>query len=189
LNFDASPTLRFERIPIVGRLYTKNERRFPRNVLYGDVVRGLPIPPESCQGIYCSHVLEHLALDDLDLALSNTFSYLEKGGCFRLVVPDLERLARTYLADDSAIASIRFMEDSCLGTTRRRRGVVEFLTEWLGSSRHLWMWDERSLGSKLREHGFVDVRRAGFGDADDPRFTEVEDRARFEGCLGMQCRK
>ncbi|MCP5113600.1 MAG: hypothetical protein GY953_22435, partial [bacterium] len=36
LNFDASPTLRFERFPILGRLYTKNESRFPPNVRYGD---------------------------------------------------------------------------------------------------------------------------------------------------------
>jgi len=40
-NFDASPTLRFERIPIVGRFYTKNASRFPRNVEFGDIVCGL----------------------------------------------------------------------------------------------------------------------------------------------------
>ena len=31
MNFDASPTLRFERSPI-GFLYTRNRERFPRNV-------------------------------------------------------------------------------------------------------------------------------------------------------------
>ena len=31
MNFDASPTLRFERSPI-GFLYTRNSERFPRNV-------------------------------------------------------------------------------------------------------------------------------------------------------------
>ncbi|MQP68452.1 hypothetical protein GE253_24335 [Niveispirillum sp. SYP-B3756] len=44
-NFDASPTLRFERLPLVGRLYSKNGRRFPDNVRYGDIVRGLPLAP------------------------------------------------------------------------------------------------------------------------------------------------
>ena len=34
-NFDASPTLLFERIPLIGRLYTKNENRFPENVNLG----------------------------------------------------------------------------------------------------------------------------------------------------------
>ena len=60
-NFDASPTLRFERIPLLGRLYTKNTERFPENVEYGDIVAGLPISDNSCQAVYCSHILEHLA--------------------------------------------------------------------------------------------------------------------------------
>src|SRR2546421_9928005 len=55
-NFDASPTLRFERLPIVGRLYTKNGERFPGNVEYGDIVKGLPLVRESCAAVYASHV-------------------------------------------------------------------------------------------------------------------------------------
>ena len=63
-NFDASPTLRFERIPILGRLYTENQERFPKNVEYGDIISGLPVSDNSCQVVYCSHILEHLALED-----------------------------------------------------------------------------------------------------------------------------
>src|SRR5689334_10934707 len=79
LNFDASPTLRFERSPI-GFLYTRNGTRFPKAVRYGDIVRGLPIPNDSCHGLYCSHVLEHLALAECDRALTNSFHLLEPGG-------------------------------------------------------------------------------------------------------------
>src|SRR5262249_16855882 len=93
-NFDASPTLRFERIPVVGRLYSKNGARFPGNAEYGDIVKGLPIADGSCDAVYCSHVLEHLALDDLHVALANTLRIVKPGGVFRLVVPDLEVLAR-----------------------------------------------------------------------------------------------
>ena len=109
LNFDASPTLRFERLPLIGKLYTRNARRFPENVRYGDITRGLPIPEESCAGIYASHVLEHLALDDFDRALANTYRYLRTGGTFRLVVPDLHLLARTYFDDPSETAAIKFI--------------------------------------------------------------------------------
>src|ERR1041384_7587350 len=88
LNFDASPTLRFERLPLVGKLYTRNTRRFPANVMFGDIVKGLPLADGSCQGIYCSHILEHLALNDLDAALKNVCRYLCADGTFRLVLPD-----------------------------------------------------------------------------------------------------
>src|ERR1700693_1069972 len=61
-NFDASLTLKWERLPVLGRSYTKNARRFPPNVKPGDIVKGLPIPEESCQCVYVSPVLDHLAL-------------------------------------------------------------------------------------------------------------------------------
>src|ERR1700688_376097 len=62
-NFDASLTLKWERIPILGRC-TKNSRRFPPNVRSGDIVKGLPVGDESCHGVYASHVLEHLTLEE-----------------------------------------------------------------------------------------------------------------------------
>jgi len=189
LNFDASPTLRWERLPLLGRLYTRNVRRFPRNVRYGDIVRGLPVAAGSCRAIYCSHILEHLAFEDFDTALSRTFQYLKAGGVFRLVVPDLEHLARDYVASPDPCASIRFMEAAHLGRKQRQRSLHGFLTDWLGNSMHQWMWDEKSLAKKLREHGFVNIRRAQFGDAEDQRFNEVEECDRFVGCLAMQCVK
>jgi len=187
MNFDCSPTLRFERIPIIGRIYTRNSKRFPANVRYGDIVAGLPIPKHGCQGIYCSHVLEHLALEDFDIALRNTHDYLAAGGTFRFVLPDLEQLARSYLADADALAALHFMEESLLGRKHRSRGLQGLFSSWLGNSSHLWMWDEKSMALKLAEHGFAKIRRAAFGDAADKAFCEVEDKARFEGCLAMQC--
>jgi SAM-dependent methyltransferase len=189
LNFDASPTLRFERIPLLGRLYTRNAERFPRNVQYGDIVKGLPISEGACRGIYCSHVLEHLAFDDLRVALRNTYTYLQPGGVFRLVVPDLERLVKIYLTDERAEAAVRFMQSSGLGTVRRPRSLLAAVSAWLGNSAHLWMWDEKSMTHELERQGFTQIRRAAFGDAGDNRFHEVEQADRFIDALCIQCVK
>ena len=134
-------------------------------------------------------MLEHLALDDFHVALKNTYSYLESGGVFRFVLPDLEQLARTYLDDQDSEAALRFMQDTNLGTKHRVRGLRGLVVQSLGNSAHLWLWDEKSMAKKLAEHGFKNLRRASFGDAEDPRFNDVEDKGRFEGCLAMQCRK
>ena len=45
LNFDASPTLRLQRLPAIGRLFV-NSVRFPDRVHYGDIRKGLPIADE-----------------------------------------------------------------------------------------------------------------------------------------------
>lgn len=188
-NFDASPTLRFERIPLVGSLYTRNASRFPDNVEYGDIVKGLPVADGSCRGIYCSHVLEHLALDDFRRALRNTHRILKKGSCFRLVVPDLARAINTYIADENPDAAIVLLKDTYLGMEERTHGIRGIAHAWLGNSRHLWMWDYKSIAKELQETGFVNIRRAQFGDAHDERFEQVEDRGRWEGNLGVSCEK
>jgi len=188
-NFDSSPTLRFERLPIIGRLYTKNETRFPENVEYGDIVKGLPVAPRSCIGVYCSHVLEHLALEDFRTALLNTRKILRPMGVFRLVVPDLEYSARKYVVNISNTAAPEFIRDTCLGHESRARGVKGLASAWLGNSQHLWMWDYRSIELELADAGFVGVRRATFGDSSDPMFQTIEKEERWQNCLGVECHK
>lgn len=188
-NFDVSLTLRFEKLPFIGSLYTKNVHRFPVNVEYGDIVKGLPVLIESCKGIYCSHVLEHLSLEDFRTALSNTYKVLEPGGTFRFVLPDLEHYINRYVVDHANSAAIEFMRATSLGHERRLKGLTGFFSEWLGNSQHLWMWDYKSVQEELKNAGFVEVRRAYFGDSSDPMFEKVEVIERWENCLGVECRK
>lgn len=185
LNFDSSPTLRIERLPVVGTALGRlagNAQPFPKDVRYGDITRGLPVAENSVRGVYASHVLEHLALDDLRAALRNTHRVLEPGGIFRLVVPDLEARARRYLAlaaEGATDANGTFMRMSHLGLEKRPDSVLGRIRLALGGSAHLWMWDEASLTAELRAAGFVAVRRCAFGDAEDDMFAEVESAGRF----------
>jgi len=188
-NFDSSPTLRFERIPLLGTMYTKNKSRFPDNVEYGDIVNGLPLSIGSCKAIYCSHVLEHLSLADFRKALLNTHGVLQPGGVFRLVLPDLEYYAKKYIDDTSTNAALLFMKATGLGQEKRSRSLRGFLATWFGNSQHYWMWDYKSIKEELKNVGFIEVRRAHFGDSSDPMFKELEDKSRWDNCLGVECRK
>ena len=187
-NFDASPTLRIQRLPLAGRLFRRNPYpEFPPNVEYGDIVKGLPLPEAFCVGLYCSHVLEHLSLSDFRLALRNSYRLLIAGGVFRLVVPDLEFLVQSYLSTAGQTGCINFMEQTGLGRMTRSRGIAGFLREWIGNSGHLWMWDFKGLAAELKDAGFRGIRRARPGDSADFRFLDVEDSRRWENCLGVEC--
>jgi SAM-dependent methyltransferase len=187
VNFDASPTLRLEKLPLIGSLIHKNAERFPSNVRFGDIVRGLPLPQGSGKAVYCSHVLEHLSLHDFRVALSNTRRLLKTKGIFRLVVPDLRAAALRYVADPDDAAAIRFMEETYLGTATRQRGAMGMLRTWLGNSQHLWMWDFPSMCKELEAAGFGGIRAAQFGDSEDPMFADVEDPLRWEDAVAIQC--
>ena len=188
-NFDASPTLYFEKLPLIGNLYTKNVSRFPDNVEYGDIVKGLPVSQGSCKGVYCSHILEHLSLDDFRTALYNTKTILQPSGIFRIVLPDLEYSVRQYMNNSSNEAALEFMKETYLGHEKRARGLKGFITSWLGNSQHLWMLDFKSIRSELENTGFVEVRKASFGDSSEPMFGKVEDKGRWDNCLGVECKK
>lgn len=195
-NFDGSPTLRFEKIPLIGRFYTKNASRFPRNVLYGDIVKGLPVASGTVARLFASHVLEHLSYEDALAAIRNSYALLKPGGLFRVVVPDLKMRAEKYVLaanQKSPTAAAQFLRSTMLGLEHRPRGLLGLLTSAFGVSDHLWMWDEASLSAALRDAGFSEIRRCSYGDSGDPLFSDVEDHTRFvDGDiveLAIECRR
>ena len=182
INFDASPTLRLQQLPVIGKFFRRGAIIFPDQVRFGDIVKGLPIDDGSAQGVYASHVLEHLSLADFWTALDRTFRLLRPGGIFRLVIPDLEIRAQKYLEKltlgDSA-ANSWFMRKVHLGLEHRTRGLEALARSIFGNSAHLWMWDERSMTAALEKVGFIGVRRCRFNDSQDEAFRLVEVAGRF----------
>lgn len=186
-NFDSSPTLRFEHIPVVGRLYKKNKHRFPGNIQYGDIVKGLPVTPGSCAAVYASHILEHLHLQDCRTALRNTLQLLMPSGIFRVIVPDLEAMAKKYLSSTAVDAAERFLLETDLGHVSGSKGFIGFFSAVFGRSRHLWMWDYKGLAQELSAAQFCDIRPCSPGDSEDPLFKDVENPERFIDAVAIQC--
>jgi hypothetical protein len=185
LNFDASPTLRVERIPLFGgriaAVLSGNRQRFPASVRYGDICKALLVPAGTADGVYASHILEHLSLADCRIAIRNTYTMLSKGGVFRLIVPDLLERARRYvaIAQYSPEAAGQFLQATMLGKELRPRGLLAVLRELIGNSGHLWMWDETSISEELSSVGFKNIRRCSFRDSGIPMFDAVEEDSRF----------
>jgi SAM-dependent methyltransferase len=66
-------------------------------VIAHDISTGIPLPDQSCEVVYHSHVLEHIPRADAPAFLQECFRVLIPGGIIRIAVPDLERIVRTYL--------------------------------------------------------------------------------------------
>ncbi len=62
-----------------------------------DLRRGLPTSSGTIDACYSSHVLEHLLTAEAQFLVQDCFRVLKSGGILRLVVPDLENIAREYL--------------------------------------------------------------------------------------------
>ncbi len=197
VNFDASPTLRIQNIPILGLLLKKQLNCvFDDAVEYGDIVKGLPIAHNSVDGLFCSHVLEHLTRVDFDVALKNSFNYLKPGGQFRVIVPDLRIFIHEYMNACSSNsystkdnAAEQFCTDTCLGISGTRASLLSRIKSVFSNSMHRWMWDYDALNKALHVHGFVNVRPFIKGTAEDEMFLRPEREHQFVKALCFSCEK
>lgn len=154
-------------------------RRLDPDTVLWDLRKGIPYPDGIFDGIYHCHLLEHIDRDDAPKFLRECFRVLKPGGILRIVVPDLEILARHYLAcldrlpDCSTYKehslSVEGMIDQMVVRIPRDRKehfpVVRFLENLiLGDTArngvlHKWMYDRFSLDRLMREAGFTDILR------------------------------
>lgn len=195
INFDVTPIIKMRKIPFLYFIITTFLRRkdyFPKNVLWGNIIKGLPIEENSCKAVYCCHVLEHLTLHDFRKALSNTHKILQKGGIFKLVVPDLEFFAREYINkidNGDTNANYAFMSNTYLGHEKHEKRIREFFKMFYFTSYHFWMWDKLSLTKELENAGFCNIKIVGFGESEDKMFQYVEEANRFENAVSIECIK
>lgn len=63
-----------------------------------DLRLGLPAKPGQYDMVYHSHVLEHLTPANAQRLLEECYRVLKPGGVLRVVVPDLEFIARSYIS-------------------------------------------------------------------------------------------
>jgi len=180
LNFDVSPTRFLSRIPFAKKLLQLPS--WPPGARFGDVVKGLPIPPKSCRRIYSDQVLEHLSLEDFRTALRNLRGVLmPKTGVFRGFVPSLEYAMKVYQdaqVRGEADAASQFVIATGMGHQRRRRGIAA-LRNIFGNSAHLWAWDEAGMRKELEEAGFVDFKVVQYLTSGDPEFDRIENYSEY----------
>jgi predicted SAM-dependent methyltransferase len=66
-------------------------------VIAHNLIQGIPFPDESFDVVYHSHLLEHLPKSQAQPFILECYRVLRPQGILRVVVPDLEEIARTYL--------------------------------------------------------------------------------------------
>ncbi len=94
-----------------------------------DARKPLPFDDASVDVIYHSHLLEHLGRVEAHRFVLECFRILRPGGTMRVVVPDLEGIARAYL---SALDEVRKGEDETLYEWTRLELIDQLVREKSG---------------------------------------------------------
>ena len=181
-NFDATPTAIFEKIPLIGKIVKINKKRFPKELIYGDITKKLLCPTNKAENVFCSHVLEHLSNEEMKMALNNIYQMLKPGGCFRLIVPNLENRIKKYIENKDAN---HFIDSIVMGNKNMNKSLFSKIKSFFGHTKHLWMYDYSSLNHELIKAGFINIKKCNYGDSAITIFSEVEEQDRFFDDYGM----
>tara|TARA_B100000927_G_C16313192_1_gene408273 strand:+ start:23 stop:670 length:648 start_codon:yes stop_codon:yes gene_type:complete len=176
LNYDSSPIAFVDQLPILNQILRINKSKFPKGIIYGNIIKKKICDDGSADNIYCSHVLEHVSYLDAKKMLKNIYNMLKKDGVFRIVVPSLE--ARIEIYRENADANM-FMESLGCVSKYENSDLISKFRFLFGGSRHRWMYDKNSLFNELKVAGFNDIRECCYGDSGIDIFSEVEDEDRF----------
>lgn len=68
-----------------------------KKVVRHNLLKGMPFEDNSIDVVYSSHFLEHLTPEQGNNFIGECYRVLKKGAIIRLVVPDLENIARNYI--------------------------------------------------------------------------------------------
>ena len=175
-NYDISITAQIEKIPLIRKIIKINPISYPKEVIYGNITKRPFCKKNEADNIYCSHALEHMTREGMQAALRNIYFMLKPGGCFRLVVPDLETRVKKYLQNQDCDV---FIETIGFGKKKNDRTFKDFLRKMFGNSGHLWMYDNKSMQNYLAEVGFKNIKKCKIGDSGINVFSEVEELHRF----------
>jgi predicted SAM-dependent methyltransferase len=66
-------------------------------VIAHNLTTGIPLPTDSMEVVYHSHVLEHFTKLQAELFIQECFRVLKKNGIIRIAVPDLEGIIKEYI--------------------------------------------------------------------------------------------
>jgi SAM-dependent methyltransferase len=159
--------------------------------LVHDITKPLPFATNSIATIYGSHVLEHLYRSDAIQLLAESKRVLKPGGILRLVVPDVQTMARNYLASKDAQRKDHHHEngESAADLLNDQLGfrsptppsgsfVFKFYAVWKDFHHHKWMYDSHSLAKLMADAGFTGVAEKSFCQSEIPGIEEVELGAR-----------
>lgn len=162
------------------------------NIFIHDVRRTLPFRDCTFRYIYSSHLLEHLYWQEGQRLLRDCFRLLMRGGCLRMVVPDLKTMVKDYIdgvppASSGGTKADRLNDRLLMHLRKPPSGNILYRIYNLLNDfhTHKWMYDADSLMQCFRDAGFVEVREMAYCDSRIPNVDVVEDPGRVLNGAGI----
>ena len=137
-----------------------------------DLRRRLPFPDLSCSDIYSNHVFEHLPYPNVaNHLLAEAYRILIPGGCFRVVVPDLEAFLESYQAHKNTGYTkwVLSLNNHTVHLRTRAEIINLFFRQW---GEHHFSYDFETLSNLILNAGFKKVEKSDYDLSIDTIYRE-----------------
>ena len=135
-----------------------------------DLRRGIPLPSESVDKIYSSHLLEHIPYQQLILFLNECRRVLKAGGEFSVCVPNFRFYIDAYIDGNLAIERDAWWQPGSIdtGSSMDQLNYQAYMRD-----DHKYMFDEENLINTLKKGGFSEAKLRNFDQELDLRSREI----------------
>ena len=187
INFDNSPSImlanslpKYFFAKIFGFLNKEQIENINWNkknkIFFADAKKKIPLPNDSAECIYTSHMIEHLSREESISFLNEAFRVLEPGGILRISVPDLKLAVNSYIQTQDAD---NFMEKILLAPPPINTIKEKISLFFTGYRQHQWMYDEKSLSKLIKKVGFrkILICKAGETNILNPHNLNLYERS------------
>jgi len=132
------------------------QRPWPKNILFINLRNQFPFADNSLDFVYSSHFIEHIQTYEVIALFKQCYRALKPGGIMRIATPDLEVIARQYLADSDPINRVEVINDHFWGLvehTNTAPSLHERILTWFARG-HQWMYNYEYFKKILILAGF-----------------------------------
>ncbi|MBF0367838.1 MAG: class I SAM-dependent methyltransferase [Magnetococcales bacterium] len=198
LNCDGSWHLFLARRPWLKKLAvalrvlprTHLEHPWPESIVRINLRHKLPFPDNTFDGVYSSHVIEHLHRNEAQALMKELHRTCRPGGIVRMAVPNLAK----YIADyqnriispkspsetpaDTFMQRLQLRPPNAPVYPSRLRTLYHALVDF---NSHKWLYDRDSLMALFQEAGFQTSREREILASDIPGIDAIERPERIGG--------
>ncbi len=136
-----------------------------------DLRKPLPFPADSVDFIFNEHFMEHLSVEEGQVALKDFKRVLKKGGVLRIAMPDLEMVVNDYI--NVPIKKNKVLKVFGLEFVETKAELINMSFRWWG---HKWLYDWEELNRRLKQAGFSKIKRAEQSKSHHPELNGLEIR-------------
>jgi len=136
-----------------------------------DLRKGIPLPDNSVDRIYTSHMLEHIPYKELLVFINECFRVLKQGGELSVCVPNAGYYIKAYMNRERFLPVGKGYYPALVdtGSFIDQVNYIAYMDDL-----HKYMFDEENLVNTLKMAPFSEVRLRGFDESLDLESRDFE---------------